>query len=106
MALGELLTGLLEEVEGIEPAATTPGSEHGFWAYPVRTGELDGVAFGRALQAEGVPNMPGYIGKPIYMCTEALTAKKTYGDSRFPFDRERACGRPWARSPPRLARGS
>lgn len=85
MRLGQRLTGMLEEVEGIEPAATTPGSEHSFWAYPVRTGRMDGVEFGRALQAEGVGNMPGYIGKPIYLCTEALTAKKTYGGSHFPF---------------------
>lgn len=85
MALGRLLTELLGQVEGIQPAATTPGSEHSFWAYPVRTGELDGVKFGEALAAEGVGNMPGYIGKPIYLCTEALTARKTYGTSGFPF---------------------
>jgi len=86
MALGNRLTEMLREVEGIEAAAATPGSEHSFWTYPVRTGKLDGVEFGKALQAEGVANMPGYIGKPIYLCTEALTAKKTYGNSRFPFD--------------------
>ena len=86
MVLGNRLTELLAGIDGIEPAATTPGSEHSFWAYPVRTGRLDGVEFGEALRAEGVSNMPGYIGQPIYLCTEALTAKKTYGDSGFPFD--------------------
>ncbi|MFH1571075.1 MAG: DegT/DnrJ/EryC1/StrS family aminotransferase, partial [Gemmatimonadota bacterium] len=86
MALGNRLTELLADVDGIAPAATTPGSEHSFWAYPVRTGKLDGVRFGEALRAEGVGNMPGYIGKPIFLCTEALTAKKTYGSSHFPFD--------------------
>lgn len=86
MALGNRLTELLREVEGVEPAAITPGAEHTYWTYPLRTGRMDGVAFGQALVAEGVPNMPGYIGKPIYLCTEALTAKKTYGSSRFPFD--------------------
>jgi hypothetical protein len=27
----------------------------------------------------------GYTGKPIYLCTEALTEKKTYGSSQCPF---------------------
>lgn len=85
MALGRLLTEMLAEVEGIAPAATTPGSEHSFWAYPLRTGTVDALEFGEALRAEGVGNMPGYIGKPIYMCAEALAAKKTYGSSHFPF---------------------
>jgi len=29
--------------------------------------------------------MPGYTGKPIYLCSESLTAKKTYGTSQWPF---------------------
>ena len=86
MAAGNRLTELLADVEGVRPAATTPGSEHSFWTYPLRTGKMDGVVFGEALREEGVSNMPGYIGKPIYMCSEALTIKKTYGDSHFPFD--------------------
>ena len=45
--------------------------------------------FARALTAEGVSCSAGYIGKPIYLCAEALTAKKTYGTSHCPFD----CGR-------------
>ena len=28
----------------------------------------------------------GYTGKPIYLCSESLTAKKTYGTSQFPFN--------------------
>ena len=34
----------------------------------------DCVRFGEALTKEGVACSPGYIGKPIYMCTEALVA--------------------------------
>jgi dTDP-4-amino-4,6-dideoxygalactose transaminase len=86
MALGTLLSELLAEVGGVQPAAVTPGSEHGYWAYPLRTGRLDALGFGEALRAEGVGNMPGYIGRPIYLCAEALAAKRTYGRSRFPFD--------------------
>ena len=83
--LGSRLTELLGEIAGVAPAATTPGSEHAFWMYPLRTPGFDAAQFGEALQAEGVSCMPGYIGKPIYMCSEALAAGKTYGDSRFPF---------------------
>jgi predicted dehydrogenase len=30
--------------------------------------------------------MAGYTGKPIYLCSESLTAKKTYGTSQWPFN--------------------
>ena len=33
----------------------------------------------------------------VYLCTEALTGMKTYGDSRFPFDSP-FTGRTFARS--------
>jgi perosamine synthetase len=85
MRLGQRLTELLAPTPQVQPAAVTPGSEHTYWAYPLRTGRLDGVRFGTALQAEGIPNMPGYIGRPIYLCTEALTQRRTYGRSGFPF---------------------
>jgi len=85
MRLGARLTEMLADIEGVQPAAVTPGSEHSYWAYPLRTGRHDGVRFGEALREEGIPNMPGYIGRPIYLCTEALTSFKTYGQSGFPF---------------------
>lgn len=86
MEVGKRLTAMLQDIQGVHPAAVTPGSEHTYWTYPLRTGSMDGVEFGEALRAEGISNTPGYIGKPIYMCTEALASKKTYGSSSFPFN--------------------
>ena len=84
-ALGTRLSSLIEDIDGVEAAAVTPGSEHSYWTYPLRTPGFDGVEFGEALNAEGVSCSPGYIGKPIYVCAEALAVGKTFGDSTFPF---------------------
>ena len=62
-------------------------------AVQYRRGErLKQERFQKALAAEGLGCGIGYIGKPIYLCTEALWGKKTYGDSKFPFDS--SCARP------------
>jgi len=84
--LGTLLTKLLSKVEGIETAPVTPGSEHGYWLYPIRMTKWNVNKFAKALTAEGVPSSAGYIGKPIYVCAASLNEKMTYGDSHFPFD--------------------
>jgi len=41
--------------------------------------------FTKKMNEEKVMVMPGYTGKPIYLCSESLTAKKTYGTSQWPF---------------------
>jgi dTDP-4-amino-4,6-dideoxygalactose transaminase len=43
--------------------------------------------FAEALRAEGIPCSAHYIGKPIFLCHEALRRQKVFGNSRFPFDR-------------------
>ncbi|MFH1743975.1 MAG: DegT/DnrJ/EryC1/StrS family aminotransferase [bacterium] len=82
--MGEMLSSLIESIDGVEPAAAIPGSEHSYWLYPLRVTNWSAEQFGEALKAEGVPNMPGYIGVPMYLCSEALTEKKTFGTSGFP----------------------
>ena len=84
--LGTVLTEMIRDVEGIRPAPVTEGGRHSYWAYPLWICSGDAEGFARALTAEGVPCGAGYIGKPIYLCTEALTAKRTYGTSHCPFD--------------------
>jgi perosamine synthetase len=86
MALGRRLTELVSGTDGISGAPTTPGSEHSYWAYPLGVHDWDAGIFAQALAAEGISGKAGYIGRPIYMCAEACAAKKTYGDSHFPFD--------------------
>ena len=86
--LGTLLTSLIGDVSGLEAAVVTPGSEHGYWAYPLRTPGFDGLQFARALNSEGVRSTHAYIGRPIYMCSTALQSKSYFGDSSFPFTGE------------------
>ena len=85
MELGTKLSELLRGVRGVSAAPVTPGSEHSYWAYPLGVHDWDAVAFATALTAEGVWSKAGYIGRPIFMCAQCCAAKKTYGDSEFPF---------------------
>jgi len=86
--LGTLLTSLIGDIPGLKPAAVTRGSEHGYWAYPMRTPGFDGLEFARALSSEGVMTTHAYIGRPIYTCSKALQNKNYIGDSSFPFTSE------------------
>ena len=86
MQLGNLLTELLDGVDGIRPAPITEGSEHSYWLYPLRVETWEAGEFAAALSAEGVGAGAGYIGRPIYACAGCCASKETYGDSHFPFD--------------------
>ena len=76
---------LIADAPGVMPPAITPGSEHSYWLYPLLIYGGPVKRFCKALQAEGVWSWPNYIGKPIFMCAETLTHKRTYGDSQCPF---------------------
>ncbi|HPA48373.1 MAG TPA: DegT/DnrJ/EryC1/StrS family aminotransferase [bacterium] len=82
--IGQLLSSLLEPIDGVLPATHLPESEHSFWLYPLRVTHWSAVKFGEALKEEGIPNMPGYTGVPMYLCSKALTERRTFGTSRFP----------------------
>jgi dTDP-4-amino-4,6-dideoxygalactose transaminase len=84
-ALGDLLTQQIAGLAGVEGAPVTPGGEHTYWLYPLRVTRWTPQRFAEALTAEGVPAGAGYIGKPIFLCAEALAQKRTFGDSQFPF---------------------
>lgn len=86
MALGTHLTGLISGIPGVGPAPVTPGSEHSYWTYPLRIEAWPVAAFAEALTREGVAAGAGYIGEPIFLCMEALAAKKTFGRSGHPLD--------------------
>jgi perosamine synthetase len=84
--LGEYLTSLLSNVEGIKPAPVTPGAQHSYWLYPILVEKsIDINLLAKQLMTENIWVSAGYTGKPIYLCSEALTAKKTYGQSQCPF---------------------
>ncbi|HEX2037177.1 MAG TPA: DegT/DnrJ/EryC1/StrS family aminotransferase [Chloroflexota bacterium] len=83
--LGNRLTARLRGLPGLLPAPVTEGGTHTYWSYPLRVTRWTPRSFAGALRAEGVPAGGGYIGKPIYLCAEALCAQATFGTSGFPF---------------------
>ncbi len=83
--LGTRMTELLSTISGIVPAPTTPGGKHSYWMYPIGVEGIDANRLAEELKREKIFTLPGYTGKPIYLCSESLTAKKTYGDSQWPF---------------------
>lgn len=84
--MGAKLTELLKNVDEIRTAPVTEGGKHSFWLYPVYVKAGNVEPFAKNMMAAGFWCAAGYTGKPIYLCTESLTAKKTYGTSKFPFD--------------------
>jgi dTDP-4-amino-4,6-dideoxygalactose transaminase len=87
-ALGDRLTELIGEAPGIRPQQVTPGGKHTYWLYALAVapgGPYTAEEFARALSAEGIPAGPHYIGKPIFLCAEALCNKVTFGQSQWPF---------------------
>ena len=84
--LGNLLTSLIGDIEGVYPCPVTPGAEHSYWLYAYRVTAYDPQEFIKALQAEGIPTSWGYTVTPIYLCTDALARKKTFGSTSYPFD--------------------
>lgn len=84
-ALGRKMNQLLAGVAGITPAPVTPGAEHSFWLYPIRVDGVDPRRVADAMKAAGFFVLLGYTGKAIYLCSESLTSKKTYGKSEWPF---------------------
>lgn len=84
--LGQYMSELLSHVEGINPAPVTPGALHSYWLYPISVDKsIDNDLLAKAIVKDNVWVSAGYTGKPIYLCSEALSAKKTYGQSQCPF---------------------
>lgn len=83
--LGEYLTKLLSGINGIRTCPVTPGAVHSYWLYPLYYEGNDLEQFAKILKQEQVLGSIGYTVKPIYLCAESLTVKKTYGNSGYPF---------------------
>jgi len=84
--LGTLLSEAIANLEGVESPPVTPGGKHTYWSFPLRLSKWAPRRFAEALTAEGVPASGGYIGKPIFLCAEALASQETFGSSGFPFN--------------------
>ncbi len=84
-AMGEEMSRLIEGLPGVTPVPAGDGVRHAYWLYPFRLQGTDVPAFCKRMIEKGVYAMPGYTGKAIYLCTESLRAKKTFGRSELPF---------------------
>ena len=85
-ALAARLDGLLQGVEGLTAAPVTEGARSSYWVYPlIMDDRAAAERVAARLRDMGVYASAGYIGKPIYVCSESLSAKKTYGRSQWPF---------------------
>ena len=84
-ALALELKNLLADEPSLIAAPSLEGADASYWLFPIIVKTGDAELFAKALQAEGVPFGYGYTGKPIYLCMEALTAKRTFGTSGYPF---------------------
>ena len=87
--LGDRLTSLIGEIEGVFPPVIPRGHKHSYWKYPITIDEqalsVSPKDFASALGAEGIPASQGYIQIPLYMFP-ILRDKRTYGNSHCPFD--------------------
>lgn len=84
--LGDYLKSLLAGEPSIIAAPRLPETNHSYWLFPIFFKKGDAAKIVDALIVEGLPFMYAYTGKPIYLCIEALTQKRTFGTSGYPFN--------------------
>ena len=90
---GDALSSLIQTAQHVRPQKLLPGCKHSYWHYELLVAPgapFTADEFAAALRAEGVSVGAHYIGKPIFLCHEALAQKKIFGDSQFPFDHPNA----------------
>lgn len=83
--LAALLDEKLAGMEGVAPLPMTPGARSSYWVYPAIVSGGNAAVLAEQLRKLKVWASGGYIGKPIYLCSESLAAKKTFGTSQWPF---------------------
>jgi perosamine synthetase len=87
---GRLLSQMISECKYVKPQKVLDGCKEVYWHYELLVqpnAPFTADQFAEALRAEGIPCSAHYIGKPIFLCHEALRRQKVFGNSRFPFDR-------------------
>lgn len=84
--LARYLTELLQNTPGVTALPTTQGANSSYWLYAMNLNGVSPEAFAQEMKKEKIIVSAGYTGKPIYLCSDSLTIKKTFGDSQFPFN--------------------
>jgi Predicted pyridoxal phosphate-dependent enzyme apparently involved in regulation of cell wall biogenesis len=86
---GEGITNGIKGLPGIYPHKITEGGKSSYWFYMFRINEREaGVSrgeFSKALNAEGIPNTPGYISTCVYEY-DIFQNKSAYEGTNCPFD--------------------
>lgn len=86
--MAELLSQLLNGVEGLHLPKVTSGGIHTYWRYCLRIDEeILGVNVNQLavlLKEYGILSTPRYIQKPAFECA-IFKDRKTYGSSQFPY---------------------
>lgn len=85
IALGKLLCELIADAPGIIPVPFEDDREVSWWNFVFHVTQHDPDVFCKAVSAEGVAVGAHYIGLPIFLRGNFLTAKQTFGKSGFPF---------------------
>ncbi len=85
-ASAQRLVDQLSDLAGLH--LPTGIDRHSFWLFPLVIDPavvgVDNARYGAALRAEGIPVSSGYLDRPLYL-VPALTERKVYGKSGFPF---------------------
>lgn len=87
---GKILSRLISECRFVKPQKVLDKCKEVYWHYELLVqpdAPFTADRFAEALRAEGIPCSAHYIGKPIFLCHEALRQQKVFGSSSFPFDR-------------------
>lgn len=87
---GTMLSAMITDCRFVKPQKVLDRCKAVYWHYELLVqpnAPFTADQFAEALRAEGIPCSAHYIGKPIFLCHEALRRRKIFGDSDFPFDR-------------------
>ena len=91
------LTEKIKGVPGVFAPHIYPNVRHSYWKYPLRIDEKvirgGADALGAKLKAADVFCAPRYIVKPAFEC-EVLRDRKTFGNSKFPWEGAHRKGEP------------
>ncbi|MCD6360751.1 MAG: DegT/DnrJ/EryC1/StrS family aminotransferase [Armatimonadetes bacterium] len=92
-AAGDAVTAALEDNPWVHPQKLLDGCRHTYWQYGMYVdpdAPFTADEFAAALKAEGLGCGAHYIGKPIFLCHDAIRNQTLFGDSHYPFDHPNA----------------
>lgn len=86
---GDRITEGIRGIPGIQPHQVKNGNTCTYWFYMLRLKQEELTCtreeFSKALEAEGIPNQPGYIPTVVYR-QPLFQNRQAYPNSSFPFD--------------------